>query len=295
MEDGKVIPFLGAGANLCGRPETVDWRGEGGERYLPSGSELADYLAEEFAYPEGEPRDLVRVSQYVDLATGGEAALFETLHSLFSRELAPNPLHAFLAELPARNRERGARVPCQLIVTTNYDDALERAFDAAGEAVDIVYYAAEPDEPGRFVHISPDGERREIPRHTDYVGLSPEERTVILKIHGAIDRTDEGADSYVITEDHYIDYVARTNVSKLIPAALMARMRTSHFLFLGYGMRDWNLRVVLHYVWSQQVRRFGSWAVQDRPDEIDERFWQRHRVEIVRARLEDWLVAMNGR
>jgi hypothetical protein len=291
MEEGKVIPFLGAGANLCGRPADADWRVD---RYLPSGSELADYLADQFAYPVGEPRELVRVSQYVDLATGGEAALFETLHALFADEYRPNPLHHYLAERPARNRERGAAVPCQLIVTTNYDDALEQAFAAAGEQFDIVSYAAEPDEPGRFVHLSPDGARRTIPRHTDYQGLALEQRTVILKIHGAVDRGDEAADSYVITEDHYIDYLAHANVSKLIPAFLMARMRTSHFLFLGYGMRDWNLRVVLHNVWSQQVRRFGSWAIQDRVDEIEERFWQRHRVEIVRTRLEQWVDAMRA-
>ena len=49
----------------------------------------------------------------------------------------------------------------------------------------------------------------------------------------------------------------------------MARMRNSHFLFLGYGMRDWNLRVILHHIWSQQVRKMGSWAIERDPDPID--------------------------
>ena len=78
-----------------------------------------------------------------------------------------------------------------------------------------------------------------------------------------------------------------------MPAYLMARMRNSHFLFLGYAMRDWNLRVILHYIWSQQARRFGSWAIERAPDPIDEKFWQRHRVEIIEARLEDWVDAMS--
>ena len=56
----------------------------------------------------------------------------------------------------------------------------------------------------------------------------------------------------------------------------MARMRTSHFLFLGYGMRDWNLRVILRHIWSEQTRHFGSWAIQLHPGEIDRRFWERH-------------------
>jgi hypothetical protein len=287
--EGKVIPFLGAGANLCERPAGADWRSG---NYLPSGAELADYLAESYEYPEHESRDLVRVSQYVDLEMGGEAALYDELHPLFTGDYQPNKLHRFLAERPAHHRAKGLSTACQLIVTTNYDDALERAFMAAEEPFDLVYYAAEPDEPGRFVHVRPDGTRRPIPRHTDYREFSLDERTVILKIHGGVDRGDEVADSYVITEDNYIDYLAHGNLSKLIPAYLMARMRTSHFLFLGYGMRDWNLRVILHHVWSQQVRRFGSWAIQVEPDPIDEKFWQRHRVEIVAARLEDWVDAM---
>ena len=40
---------------------------------------------------------------------------------------------------------------------------------------------------------------------------------MILKIHGAVDRVDAERDSYVITEDHYIDYLTRTDISNLMP------------------------------------------------------------------------------
>lgn len=290
IDEGRVIPFLGAGANLYGRPPAADWRVG---NYLPSGAELAGYLASEYEYPGPDSRDLVRVAQYVDLVTGGEGALFDELRPLFTGTYRPNGLHRFLAELPARQRAADGQAAYPLIVTTNYDDVLERAFADAGELVDVVYYAAAREEPGRFVHLTTDGTRRPIPRHTDYRGLDLAQRPVILKIHGAVDRGDESEDNYVITEDHYIEYLAHGNLSKLIPAYLMARMRNRHFLFLGYGMRDWNLRVILHHIWSQQPRRFGSWAIERDPDPIDEKFWQRHRVEIVEARLEDWIDAMN--
>ena len=59
--DGRVVTLLGAGANLCGRPEGRPWeRG----RYLPSGAELARHLASRFDYPESESDELVRVSEY---------------------------------------------------------------------------------------------------------------------------------------------------------------------------------------------------------------------------------------
>jgi SIR2-like domain len=288
LEAGKVIPFLGAGANLCDRPAHVNWLRKG---LLPSGVELARYLAKSYSYPEREVRDLARVAQYVEL-TAGDATLFEELHAIFVGDQEPNKLHRLQAEIPALLRARGA-LAGQLLITTNYDDALERAFAKAGEPFDLVYYADEPDEPGRFVHVRPDGRHVEIPKHTEYRAFALEERTVILKIHGAIDRANASRDSYVITEDDYIEYLARENVAKLIPAQLMARMRTSHFLFLGYGMRDWNLRVILRYIWSEQRRRFGSWAIQRDPSEIDRRFWERHGVEIINVPLEDWVDAMH--
>jgi hypothetical protein len=288
--DGKVIPFLGAGANLCGRPPTADWRRE---HYLPTGGELAEYLAADYPHLAGDSRDLSRISQYVDLFGGGEGVLFEKLRCLFAGEYEPNALHHLLAAIPGALRAQGAAKPCQLIITTNYDDALERAFAAAGEPIDVVYYAAARGRPGRFLHVRPDGKRSPVPK--TYQGFALGERTVLLKIHGAVDRQDELADSYVITEDHYIDYVARTNVYNLIPAKLMARMSSSHFLFLGYAMRDWNLRVILHHIWSQQTRTYTSWAIEKKPDPIDEKFWDRHGVDIVATPLEDWVEGMKAR
>jgi hypothetical protein len=286
LNDGIVIPFLGAGASLVDKPPGVDWR----DGYLPSGSELADYFAKEYPYPEKGPLDLARVAQYVDLVAG-DAPLFQRLHAIFAGRYEPNQLHEYLAHLPAGLRAQERPIAGQLVITTNYDDSLERAFAAAGEEADVVLYAAEPNEPGRFVHVRPDGERIPIEKPNEYRDFALEERSVILKIHGAVDRADQAADSYVITEDHYIDFLARENISKL-PAYLMARMTTSSFLFLGYGMRDWNLRVILRQIWAQQKRHFASWAIQRGPGEIDQRFWQRHGVEIVDARLEDWVDTM---
>ncbi len=239
-----MIPFLGAGASLCGRPELASWYQSG---YLPSAGELADHLADSYAYPQ-EARELVRVSQYVELVAG-DAALYEELHSIFGGTYEPNSLHELLAALPASLRTLGSVQPGQLLITTNYDDSLERAFTAAGEPYDLVYYDTDPNEPGKFVHVRPDGERAAIPRHTDYREFALEERSVILKIHGAVDRGDETADSYVITEDHYIQYLAHRSASEL-RAYLMARLRSSHFLFLGFGMSDWNVRVFLHLIWG---------------------------------------------
>lgn len=285
---GSVVPFLGAGANLCERPPGSDWEAEAG--FLPSGAELADYLSTPYGYPETD-HDLLRVAQWVDLVSSPRA-LVDELHAIFSRDYEPNKLHRFLAEMPQRLREGGDHRFCgQLILTTNYDDVLERAFAEADERVDVVVYETRGNEQ-RFVHLRPDGERVAIDNPARYREFALEERSVILKIHGDVDREDSERDTFVITEDHYIDYLAREGVRALIPAYLMRRIRESDLLFLGYSMRDWNLRVILRQIWAEQGFSTGGWSIQRRPSELDLRFWARQRIEILDTNLGDWVDAM---
>jgi len=290
VTDGQVVPFLGAGVNLCGRPEGLAWSRRQSE-YLPSGSELAEHLAEEFFYPEDERRDLVRVSQYVAVMQGS-GPLYFALHDLFDGDYPPTPLHQFLATLPAALREKGYPPRYQLIVTTNYDDLMERAFEAVGEPFDVVSYVAEGEQRGKFLHWPPDGEARLIERPNEYHGLSLDQRPVILKIHGAVDRVTAEWDSFVITEDHYIDYLTRTDISNLVPVTLVAKLKRSHFLFLGYSLRDWNLRVILHRIWGEQKLSWKSWAIQLHPDPMEEEFWDKRGVAILNVRLEDYVAAL---
>ena len=288
---GRVVPFLGAGVNQCGRPTDAAWSlGQ----YLPNGRELAGYLANCFGYPQTELLDLVRVSQYVAVMTGS-GPLYEELHKLFDADYPPTLLHQFLATLPILLRQKGYPPRDKLIVTTNYDDVLERAFQAAGEPFDLVSYIAEGEDRGKFIHKSPDGESKLIDKPNEYLGLSLDQHTVILKIHGAVDRLSLERDSYVITEDHYIDYLTRTNLANLVPVTIAAKLRKSHFLFLGYSLRDWNLRVILHRIWGEQKLTYKSWAIQLNPYPLDQEFWRKRDVDILDVRLEDYVAALMER
>jgi hypothetical protein len=94
-------------------------------------------------------------------------------------------------------------------------------------------------------------------------------------------------DSYVITENDYIDYLSYINLPQ-IPANIVARMKQSHFLFLGYSLRDWNLRVILHRLWDDAAG-WNSWAVQPNPDSIDARSWGGRGVDLLDTRLEEYI------
>jgi hypothetical protein len=306
VADGRLVPFLGAGANLCGRPPTVCYtKGQ----YLPSGAELASHLAESFDYPASEvwevecphcgkthpvsyPKDLLRVAQYVALVIG-LGPLYEELRKLFDADYPPTALHHLLARIPGILRRGSYPLSYQLIVTTNYDDLLERAFTMEGEPFDLLTYVAEGNDRGKFLHQSPVGDVVLINKPNEYPGLTLEKRSVIMKIHGAVDRTNLDRDSFIITEDHYIDYLMRTDISEFIPATLAAKLRRSHFLFLGYSLSDWNLRVILHRIWGEQKLTYKSWAIQLDPKHLDQKFWEKRGVEIINRRLEDYIAALD--
>ena len=295
LADGEVIPFLGAGANLCDRPDEAQW--EPG-RFLPSGSELAGTLAQRSRYPSPGDSDLLRVSQYVDSILG-EGRLYSYLHSVFDADYPPGSLHRLLARLPRLLRERGR--PQLFVLTTNYDDLVERALDDTGESFDVIWYEAKRGpQQGLFLHRTSDGTVVPIERPNKYTGLSPDERPVVLKLHGAIDRSDGKRDSYVVTENSYIDYLAGRDVGEQIPFSLRERMADSHFLFLGYSMRDWNLRVILNRIWGARQLDLKSWAVQREPDdpgalEIEEALWRdRGDVDLIWLTLKDYVDGLEG-
>jgi hypothetical protein len=287
---GRLTPFLGAGANLCGRSPLDEWQPQ--REHLPSGTELARYLAGAFDYPYVEREDLVRISQFISIMDG-PGPLMDMLHDCFDADYPPTALHSFLAGIPKLLRDSGQAPRYQMIVTTNYDDALERAFDAAGEEYDLVSYMTTEPYLGRFVHWAPGaGEGRLIENPQEYIDLSPELRTVILKIHGLVDRTTAARqwDSFVITEDHYIEYLTRTDISKFLPPKLIDRFKRSNFLFLGYSLRDWNLRAILQRIWQEQRGQgYTNWAVLLDPEKIDKESWEKRNVQVVEVPLDRYV------
>jgi SIR2-like domain len=73
------------------------------------------------------------------------------------------------------------------------------------------------------------------------------------------------------------------------------KLRASHFLFLGYSLRDWNLRVMLYRLWGeQQGMTYNSWAVQADPDPIDKFAWDERGVDILSVGCEQFVPALEA-
>ena len=306
LKNGRVIPFLGAGVNLCGferTPGSADlWEKNG---WLPNGSELSRHLAHRFAYNDPTTDwDLMRVSQYASVVSGG-GPLYDELQKLFARDYPRTSLHTLLAKMPAALRQGGCPAGLPLIVTTNYDEVLESAFLLAGEPFDLVcYFIERENQRAKFWHLPHASEHFQkgagaaaldtapwqviLPPNT-YAELPVNQRTIILKIHGAVDRADKDQSSFVITEDDYIDFLSQMDFANPLPKMLAAMMKDTHFLFLGYGLRDWNLRVILQRIWGAQKRSYNSWAIQLNPQTIDRKSWAKRNVDLLDMRLEEYV------
>jgi hypothetical protein len=297
---GTLVPVLGAGVHSVA---DAGGRWEPGCGRLPDSAELADALIERFML-ESTSTDLAEVAQQV-LAAEGPSPLERALSELLLRDaIDPGPVHHALARLPGMLREAD-RDSYPLLVTTLYDTGLERAFEQAGEPFDLAVCIAAGKDRGRFLHIpwydAEDRAVEPIARPNEYVEFPIDEygdlsRTIILKVHGgAVHDAPPGMDvptGFVITEDDYIGFLSESPAEGLVPAQLLTKLRGSNFLFLGYGVREWCLRVFLRRVWHESEPGATSWAVQAGADEVDDDFWRTLEVERFASSPADYLAGL---
>ena len=296
LREGKVVPFLGAGVNVRSPEAAAD--PDAGPA-LPTGSELSRRLAREVAYPSEDDRDLTDLakvaSYFVEISA--RERLCETLREEFTVEARPSPMHRYLASVDAP----------LMIVTTNYDDLMERAFIEAGRPYDLVVHPTDQREVEGSVLWWAHGATAPEAVAPNKLYIELDQRTVIYKMHGSICRASEKLDSYVVTEEDYVDFLARMTGQHAVPAQFLHHFRRCHFLYLGYGLRDWNLRVMLRMLrvsgagmgkggsgsGDDDDRRLVSWAVQYRPSPIETELWGTRDVKIYDVLIDDFVRALS--
>ena len=289
----RIVPVLGPHANLCDRAETESWKP--GIEFAPTAEELSKYLAEQYDYPRDDNRNLARVAQFVGIEMD-RGTLYGDLHEALDSNYLATSVHVFLAQLAGILLDKGYRSsqPYPLIVTTSYDDVLENAFASASQPYHLLsYIAADEDEDhGKFLHMPSDGSPQVIHEPNRYLALTRDPRPTIVKIHGHVDRPIGDRDSYVVTEDDYIDYVVRAGDSQRLPATMSTQLRQSRLLFLGFRLQDWNLRVLLRQVWSQQISKYKPWAVLRDLSELEQKYWDVRDAELVHSKLREYVAGL---
>ncbi len=271
LRSGRVIPFLGAAASRIGPSDRQ-------EALPPSGTELAEVLASRARFPSVDPRDredLAKVSSYyVDVSS--RSSLRTELRTIFLNEqFAINELHRLLARIAEQ----------MVVVTTNYDTLLEDAFSAEKKEYDVVVYPADNLDYANSVLWWVSGQdkpKRLRANEIDFGELG--KKNLIYKMHGGVSRDSQQWDGFVITEEDYVKFLSRTR--NAVPSAFRTYFSGRSFLFLGYGLQDWNLRVLLKQMGKSASK---SWAILKEPSAYERILWLHRDVVIYNTPLEEFV------
>jgi hypothetical protein len=171
---------------------------------------------------------------------------------------------------------------------------MEQAFLMAGRPYDLVVYPADRPDFANALLWWPHGATEPTPVEANKLDIDLATTTVIYKMHGTIS-SNEQWDNFVITEEDYVEFLSRMTRSAAVPASFIEYFRSRRFLFLGYSLRDWNLRVVLNSLRRssacfQESKR--SWSVQLNPSELEKTLWKNKNVTIYDLTLDDFTAAI---
>jgi len=181
---------------------------------------LAGELAEDGRRPIG--RTLAALAQQYEDSDGfGASALrAEAEHFYRDAPCTPSPVHDMLAALPF-----------PLVLTTTQDDLLQRALQAAGKTPVAQRY-----------HLR--GDRRDNPEF-ELPGVP--QAPLLYHLFG---RAAEPA-SLVLSENDVLDFlIAIVAENPPLPNSLLRELKKpgQNYLFVGFGIRHWHLRVLLKVI-----------------------------------------------
>jgi len=266
IESGKCLAFLGAGACTAYRKNDRD-----DEPGLPTGGELAKWLAEKCQYTNGTTYDLARVAEYFLYTQSGDREPLErALQEKLNIGCTPRPIHTVLAQLPQ----------VKIVLTSNYDTLLENELTRYGRNLIRHVYNLNNPRAGHF-------------QGTIFFG---EKDLILHKMHGSIDEPN----SLVITQSDYIRYLANLHdLDRGMPEYFRKMMIPQMtLLFLGYNLEDWNFRVIWEGVLSTHqmhgVQRI-SYAVVKQPADFQKMFWFSRKVKIFDGDLTEFAIKLAER
>lgn len=297
LMEGRLVPFLGWDVGRVGRPVGDGWvRGQ----YLPDPVEAAEELTRNLAGAVDGRFSLPQVSQFTSLLEG-EPALYDRLHSLYSGDYHPTLLHTLLAELPARLARKGYPADSRrrfVLFSVAFDDLLERAFAQAGQPYHLFAYRHRFEDangiplPGHFVHIGPEGDAQEVRSPNDYDGLDDDSLPVVVKLCGRT--VSPEPDSVMVTEDQYLAYLPSQEFGALLPATLLREVNRRSFLFFGYSLQPWHLRLLWQRMrYQRRPLHSRSWAIVAQESTLEREFWRSQEIVPIAAQPEGVVAYVN--
>ena len=231
VANGEAGLFVGAGVSRAAG--YVDWKG------------LLVDVAEHLDLDVDREHDLLALAQYHENAVGGRSELSQQLMDAFTQEVQPTVVHEVLA-----------RLPIDTVWTTNYDQLLEKAYEAAGR-------------------------QAEIKLSIENLAQARRGRDVTLyKMHGCVTQPHAA----VLTKQDYEVYDVHR---RLFTDSLKGDFVEKTLLFLGFSFSDPNVERILSKVREQlgQNLRHHYWITR-RPSHSDANGSQEQDYEARKAKLQ---------
>lgn len=241
--------FLGAAVNAP-PPEDSPYRYPDDLR-PPIGNELADTMVKACKdvapYPFDDPNNLLRVSQHFESEFGRDR-LVKLVRDQVQTGKQPSPALRALA-----------RFKFPVVITTNYDQLFEDALGLANKNPFVSVY-----KPNRYA----DGD--DLPWDVHPTENNP----MIFKMHGDINKPD----SIVLTDEDYINFMVRmreVHETSPVPRRIQQRLVGNRTLFIGYSLKDYNLRILLKMLRAGKDGASFSpaYSVDRSPDPLVWTFW----------------------
>lgn len=197
-EDNKLVIVVGAGVSMLSN--------------FPSWKEVID----RFSGPFSEQKDRYSQNEYLRIPQKyynlrGHKEYYDLLRDIFDMDLQSNKIHDEILNLN----------PIHLI-TTNYDDLLEKAIDARGLFYDVIAKDEEVSQT-RTKHF-------------------------LIKMHGDIKHQN-----VVLKENDYLSYSSQFRLIETMVKSIIASNIT---LFIGYSLNDRNMKLILNWVKELQGSSF---------------------------------------
>jgi hypothetical protein len=244
----ECILFLGAGVHA---PPTSDSVCE--ERPYPTlGTDLSVELAGlcDLAeqYPQEDPRNLARVATFFENRLSRHQ-LVQAIAERIQQGRCASPMLRALAELDF-----------PLVITTNQDTWYESWLWRMGKQPRLSIYTPES-------------------RPSDDPALMTAQSPVIYKLHGDIDHPE----TIVVTDEDLMTFIMRMNESEAfnpVPTGLKFHLKRWTTLFVGYSLRDYNLRLLLKTLhWRIDKAKLPEmFSVDLHPDPLILEVWEnKHR------------------
>ena len=219
-----------------------------------SGNEMYARIAESLGVPH-EGRNRADVAEQF-IATAGRDGLSQIIARIladhFSR-CGPSPAHSLIANLVTHRATAGLDQPV-VVVTTNYDDVLEKTIGV--DRCHVFLYQTDGPHAGRFVHR--DGRQLRVIRNPEGVYSLPPKGAIVVKMNGGLDPLAELPGRFAVAPWDFIELANR--LPGVLPAAVRKFLDRS-LLFLGHGMAEPDVRAFGRYARQKRGAR-PAWAIQ---------------------------------